>query len=122
MNALFEHRTSPLLPRKQFYRREAKSILMGCGLLAPAIGIGMVGYHFLEHLSWLDSFTSAAMILSGMGPIGPLETPAGKLFAGCYALFSGLLFITVAGVILAPIAHRLLHKFHLETGEKKKTP
>src|SRR5258706_1299329 len=121
MTAMFEHRTSPLLPRKQFYRREAKSILMGCGLLAPALGIGMLGYHSFEHLSWLDSFTSAAMILSGMGPIGPLETPAGKLFAGCYALFSGLLFITVAGVILAPLAHRLLHKFHLEAAEKKKS-
>jgi hypothetical protein len=118
---VFEHRTSPLLPRAAFYRREAKSILLGCGLLAPALGIGMVGYHALEHLSWLDAFASAAMILSGMGPVGPLATPTGKLFAGCYALFSGLMFITVAGVILAPIAHRFLHKFHLEVAEKKRS-
>jgi hypothetical protein len=116
---VFESRTSPLLPRKAFYRRQLNSILLGCVLLAPALGIGMVGYHFLEHLSWLDAFTSAAMILSGMGPVTPLQTSAGKLFAGCYALFSGLMFITVAGVVLAPLAHRLLHKFHLESAKKK---
>jgi len=82
----------------------------------------MLGYHLFEHLSWLDAFTSAAMILSGMGPLEPLHTVTGKLFAGCYALFSGLLFITVAGIVLAPIAHRLLHKFHLEALEKLHPP
>lgn len=87
---------------------------MGCSLLVIALAIGMAGYHFCEHLPWLDAFANAAMILSGMGPLEPLKTFAGKLFAGCYALFSGLLFITVAGIILAPIGHRLLHKFHLE--------
>jgi hypothetical protein len=117
---MFEHRTSPLLPRKVFYRRMARSFVLGCGLLAGTLGIGMLGYHFLEHLEWLDAFVSAAMILSGMGPVTPLETPAGKFFAGCYALFSGLLFITVAGIILAPVGHRLLHKFHLESEEKRK--
>lgn len=98
-----------------------KSLLISFGLLVPALGIGMIGYHFIEHLPWLDAFVNAAMILSGMGPLAPLETPAGKFFAGCYALFSGLLFITVAGIILAPIGHRLLHKFHLEAEEKKKS-
>ena len=118
--AVFEHRTSPLLPRKAFYRRVGKCLLLGCSVLAVTLGIGMMGYHFLEHLAWLDAFASAAMILSGMGPLGPLETSAGKLFAGCYALFSGLLFFSVVGIILAPLAHRLLHKFHLEAVEKKK--
>lgn len=117
---MFEHRTSPLLPRHVFYRRVGKCLLLGCSLLAAALGIGIMGYHFLEHLAWLDAFANAAMILSGMGPLAPLETSAGKFFAGCYALFSGLLFLTVAGIILAPLAHRLLHKFHLEAMERKK--
>jgi len=117
---MFEHRASPLLPRRAFYRRMGQSLLIGCGLLAVALSIGILGYHFLEHIDWLDAFVNAAMILSGMGPLAPLQTSAGKLFAGCYALFSGLLFITVAGIILAPIGHRLMHKFHLETQEKKK--
>ena len=118
---MFEHRTHPLLPRKAFYRRVARSLITGFSLLAVGLGIGMVGYHFLEQLAWLDAFANAAMILSGMGPLAPLQTSAGKLFAGCYALFSGLLFLSVAGIILAPMAHRLIHKFHLEAAEKKKT-
>jgi hypothetical protein len=118
---MFEHRTSPLLPRKAFFRRLGQSLLIGCSLLAVALGIGIIGYHFLEQLGWLDAFVNAAMILSGMGPLTPLQTSAGKLFAGCYALFSGLLFLTVAGIILAPIGHRLMHKFHLEAAEKKKS-
>jgi hypothetical protein len=117
---VFEHRTSPLLPRQVFYWRMARSFLLGCSVLVVALGIGMMGYHFLEQLPWLDAFTNAAMILSGMGPLSPLETSAGKLFAGCYALFSGLLFLSVVGFIMAPIAHRLLHKFHLEAAEKQR--
>jgi len=118
---MFEHRTSPLLSRKSVLSARSQEHTDGMRFAVACVGHRMLGYHFLEHLPWLDSFASAAMILSGMGPIGPLETPAGKLFAGCYALFSGLLFITVAGVILAPLAHRLLHKFHLEAAEKKKS-
>ena len=97
----------------------ANSFLLGFGLLAGALSIGILGYHFFERLTWLDAFANAAMILSGMGPLGPLQTSAGKLFAGCYALFSGLLFISVAGIILAPLGHRLMHKFHLEAAKSK---
>jgi hypothetical protein len=118
---MFEHHASPLLPRKAFFWRLGQSLLIGCGLLAVALGIGMMGYHYLEHLPWLDAFVNAAMILSGMGPLVPLQTSAGKFFAGCYALFSGLLFLTVAGIILAPIGHRLMHKFHLEVLANKKS-
>jgi hypothetical protein len=118
---MFEHRKSPLLPHSAFLRRMTTSLLLGSGVLAVALGIGMIGYHFLEHLSWLDAFTNAAMILSGMGPVTPLQTSAGKVFAGCYALFCGLVFITVAGILFAPVAHRLLHKFHLESEENTKS-
>ncbi|MGA3006729.1 MAG: ion channel [Opitutaceae bacterium] len=117
----FERRTAPLLPRPLFYWRVACTITLGAGLLAAALFLGMLGYHVTERLSWLDSFVNAAMILSGMGPVAPMQTDAGKLFAGCYALFSGLAFITIAGVILAPFVHRVFHRFHLaddSVGEK----
>ena len=120
MSVVFEHCTSPLLPRREFYWRVAKSFFVGITLMAVALGIGMLGYHFFEHLAWLDAFANAAMILSGMGPLAPLASPGGKLFAGCYAMFSGLVFITVAGIILAPVGHRLLHKFHLESKANEK--
>lgn len=87
-------------------------------LVAIALGIGMMGYHFFESMNWVDAFVNAAMILSGMGPVGELKTDAGKIFAGFYALFSGLVFISVAGILFAPIAHRALHKFHLEKGRQ----
>ncbi len=79
-----------------------------------SLGIGMAGYRGFEGLSWLDAFLNSAMILSGMGPVATMHTAAGKLFAGCYALYSGLALITTVAVIFAPIFHRFLHKFHLE--------
>jgi len=78
-----------------------------------------VGYHCLEQLPWIDAFLNAAMILSGMGPVATLQTNAGKLFAGCYALFSGIALITILGIIFAPVVHRFLHKFHLEDEGRK---
>jgi hypothetical protein len=115
---VFEHRSSPLLPRQAFYRRVAICFLLSQILVAIALGLGMAGYHFTEKMGWVDAFENAAMILSGMGPVSTLQTEAGKIFAGCYALFSGLMFITVTGIVLAPVAHRALHKFHLESGRK----
>jgi hypothetical protein len=109
----FENLHAPLLPRRLFYRRVASTMVVGTGLLMVALGIGMVGYRVTEHMSWIDAFANASMILSGMGPLGTLQTNAGKLFAGCYALFSGLAFITLVGVILAPFIHRAFHRFHL---------
>jgi len=115
---VYENRTKLLLPRRAFLARLARSIRLGLLLLAVALGAGMAGYHVLEHQSWIDAFANAAMILSGMGPLAPLQTNAGKLFAGCYALFSGLAFVTAVGVIFAPVVHRSLHKFHLEAPER----
>lgn len=116
---MFEHRTSPLLPRRAFYHRLARSFVISQVVAALALGVGIAGYHFIEALPWVDSFANASMILSGMGPLNPLQTTAGKLFGGCYALFSGLVFITVSGILTMPIAHRLLHKFHLEREDRK---
>ena len=115
---MFEHRSSPLLPRQAFYRRVINCFLLSQAVVAVALSIGMAGYHFFEDMNWVDAFENAAMILSGMGPVSTLQSDTGKIFAGCYALFSGLMFITVAGIVLAPVAHRALHKFHLESGRK----
>jgi hypothetical protein len=110
---MFEHRKKPLLPRPAFYARMARYGALASGIMAASLGLGMAGYHGFEGLPWVDAFVNAAMLLSGMGPVSPLQTNAGKVFAGCYALFSGLAFITAIGVVFAPIFHRFLHKFHL---------
>jgi hypothetical protein len=117
---MFEHRQSPLLSRRLFYRRLARSIALALTIILVSLALGMAGYHIFEKLPWLDAFVNAAMILSGMGPLAPLQTAAGKLFAGCYALFSGLAFITTIGVVFAPVFHRFLHEFHLETEPEEK--
>jgi hypothetical protein len=111
---MYENRFETLLPRRQFYARLTRHVLMGLGLVAVCLGAGMLGYHAFEKMSWIDAFVNASMILSGMGPVTELKTDGGKLFAGCYALFSGLAFIVMIGVIFAPVIHRALHKFHLE--------
>ncbi|MFO0864166.1 MAG: hypothetical protein U0744_05845 [Gemmataceae bacterium] len=84
-------------------------------LILASLMLGMAGYHFIEGLSWIDAFLNAAMILGGMGPVSPIESFAGKLFAGVFALYSGLIVIVAAGVLFAPIFHRIIHKFHAET-------
>ena len=111
---MFEHRKQPLVPCRVFYARLGRSALVALAIIIISLGLGMTGYHYLENQSWLDAFANASMILSVMGPLGPLQTNAGKLFAGCYALFSGLAFISAISVVFAPLFHRFLHKFHLE--------
>ena len=96
--------------RRLFYADIVSSVMF----VAVALGIGVLGYHFLGHLKWIDSLLNASMILGGMGPVDPLQSTAAKVFASCYALFSGLAVIGIAGVMLAPFAHRLLHRFHIE--------
>jgi len=111
---MFEHRTSPLLPWKSFLHRLVLSTMLGLSLVVLSLLVGMLGYHHFENLSWVDAFVNAAMILSGMGPLTPIQTNHGKIFAGLYALYSGLVLIVIAGIIFAPVVHRFLHKFHLE--------
>ncbi len=117
---MFEHRRKPLLPRRDFILRVARSFALAAAITSVSLGIGMAGYHGFEGLSWLDSFLNAAMILSGMGPVAQIQTSGGKMFAGCYALFSGLALISVLAVIIAPIFHRFLHKFHMEAEARDK--
>lgn len=112
---MFEHRSQPPIPLSAFLVRLAQSTGVGLLLICVSLAIGMIGYHSLEQLSWMDSFLNASMLLGGMGPVNAPTTDNGKLFAGIYALYCGLIVILVAGVILAPVAHRLLHKFHLDT-------
>ena len=117
---MFEHRSSPLIPQQQFVHRLARSVLFATLIIVVSLLVGMAGYHCFEHRTWIDAFADAAMILSGMGPLRPLETDGGKVFAGIYALYSGLALIAVAGVIFAPALHRFLHRFHLDEESKKR--
>ena len=111
---MFEHRSQPLLSRRAFLRRLARSAGLGLMTITLSLLAGMVGYHVLEGLAWLDAFLNASMLLGGMGPLEQPQTPGGKVFAGAYALYCGLAVIVVVGVTFAPVAHRFLHKFHLE--------
>ncbi len=107
----------PLAPRRLFFRRLLLSAAAGLGLVALSLAVGMAGYHGYEGLPWIDAFVNAAMILSGMGPLMSPVTFGGKLFAGFYALYSGLAVLVIAGVIFAPVVHRFLHRFHMEAEE-----
>jgi hypothetical protein len=111
---MYEHRTQPLLSRRAFVGRIAQSAGVAAGLAIVSLAIGMTGYHVFERLDWIDAFLNAAMLLGGMGPVDAPHTAGGKLFAGLYALYCGLIVIIATGVILAPLAHRFLHRFHLE--------
>jgi len=110
----FEPRHAPLLPRKLFFRRMARWSAIAAVVILGSLAIGVFGYHYFEDLPWLDSLLNASMILGGMGPVDPVKTRAGKLFASFYALYSGLALISIAGLVLAPIFHRFLHKFHID--------
>ena len=117
---MFEKVTEPLVSRSVFVKRVITSIAIGFIAIASAQVIRMLGYYVFEHMSWVDAFVNAAMILSGMGPLTPLNTDAGKLFAGFYALFSGLSFILIISIIFAPILHRFFHKLHLDDSDYSK--
>src|SRR5438552_2691104 len=115
----YESKTQPLLSRRAFLYRVVRSFAAACMLIGISLAGGMLGYRTFEGMAWIDAFANASMILSGMGPLAPLQTWGGKLFAGLYALYSGLALIFATGIIIAPIVHRVLHRFHLETESKK---
>jgi hypothetical protein len=115
---VYETRSQPLLPRRKFLVRLAEGAAVTLAIIGVSLFAGMLGYHFLESLSWIDAFVNAAMLLGGMGPLDDPSTFGGKLFAGLYALYCGLVVIVAAGVLFAPIGHRLMHKFHLESQKK----
>jgi len=110
---VFEHFREPLLPRAEYYLRLVRHAAIAAGVIAGALLAGILGYHILEGLSWIDATVNAAMILGGMGPVNALHTFAGKLFAAAYALFSGIIFLVIAGILFAPVVHRFLHKHNI---------
>ena len=115
----FEHRAQPVISPRRFIIRLAHSGIVALAMIAISLFIGMAGYRVFEDLSWIDAFLNASMLLGGMGPVNAPVTFGGKLFAGLYALYCGLAVILVAGVILAPVAHRILHRFQMESGNQR---
>ena len=109
---------SPLVPRHVFARRWARHGVFAAALIFGSLLVGVLGYHVFEGQSFLDALLNAAMILAGEGPVNPLRTDGGKLFATFYALFAGVIFLVAVGVFLTPLAHRLFHKYHLDAEER----
>ena len=111
---MFEHRSEPLATPAEFRRRMLQYGMITATMILFSLIIGILGYHYFESLSWIDSLLNASMILGGMGPVGTLKTSSGKVFASFYALYSGIILLASVGVLAAPLFHRLLHRFHLE--------
>ena len=114
---MFERKTEKLVPLPAFLRRVALSLLLTVVVLFVALSIGVIGYHGIAGLSWIDAVLNASMILTGMGPVATMSNTPSKLFASGYALFSGVVFLSSIGLVLAPLFHRILHKFHLDDPE-----
>jgi len=111
---IYESRVQRPLSRALFLRRLAGHVVVSVALIAGSVLLGMAGYRYFEGLSWIDSFLNATMLLGGMGPVESPRTAGGKIFAGCYALYAGLVFLVAVAIILAPLFHRILHRFHWE--------
>ena len=111
---MFERKSDKLLPWPKFVRRLALSALLSFAIVSVGLSLGILGYHYIAKLDWIDAVLNASMILTGMGPVAPLNDTAAKLFASCYALFSGVIFLSGVGIMLSPLFHRILHRFHLE--------
>lgn len=111
---MYESKKQPPLPHASFIRRLLQHLAVALALLLLSLLVGMAGYAHFEHLAWVDAFVNSAMLLGGMGPVNMPVTTGGKLFAGCYALYAGLVFIITAALMFTPVMHRLLHKFHWE--------
>ena len=116
---MYEHHHMRPLPRSGFRRRLASQFLIACTIGLFSLVVGMKGYAHFEGLAWRDAFLNTAMLLGGMGPVNPPQTDNGKVFAGCYALYAGLVFLVVAGLLLAPMVHRIMHLMHWEDDAPK---
>ncbi len=114
---MYESKNQTIAPKPTFFKRMLRNLIIGIFATALSLFIGMLGYKHFEKMDWIDAYVNAAMILSGMGPLGELKSEGGKLFAGTYALFSGIIFLVIAGIIFIPVFHRFFHQFHIE--EKK---
>jgi hypothetical protein len=109
---MYEHKAHPLIARARFVKRVLIHAAAALLLLSLSLILGMAGYGYYEHLPWRDAFLNSAMLMGGMGPVDAPRTDGGKLFAGLYALYAGLVFLVASGLILAPVVHRLMHRFH----------
>ena len=119
---VYERRHAPLATRAQFLRRVATNFGLAMLVIGGSLAWGMWGYWYFEHLRWLDAFLNAAMLLGGMGPVENPQTEGGKLFAGIYALYAGMVVLVAASILIAPMFHRFIHRFHLEQEEEEKRP
>jgi len=111
---MYERKHEPLATRSVFVRRIVASLVVALGIIAVALLLGIANYHFIAGFNWIDSLLEASMILGGMGPIKELPNDTAKVFASIYALFSGLILIALMGILLSPVVHRVLHKFHVD--------
>jgi hypothetical protein len=109
---VYETKNQPPVARAKFARRLLAHAMAALALLVASLALGMAGYRVFEHLAWVDAFLNASMLLGGMGPVNLPQTAAGKLFAGLYALYAGLVFIVTAALLFTPVLHRVLHRFH----------
>jgi hypothetical protein len=116
---MFERKRDKLLPWPRFVGRLALSFLLTVTIVVTALLVGVLGYHFIVRLTWIDALLNASMILTGMGPVAPMTDTASKVFASAYALFSGVVFLSAVGIVLAPVFHRILHKFHLDDADEQ---
>ena len=114
-----ERKHEDVLPRNKFLRRQVRYGAASMGVIAVSLGVGVLGYHGIEGLAWIDALLNASFILTGMGPVDPVRTTAGKLFASGYAIFSGVAFLTTVGILLTPAVHRFLHRFHVDEGRSR---
>ncbi len=117
---MYEHKSKPLLPRRMFYRRMLRNACIVAAIVVFSLCMGSAGYHYLAGLPWIDALLNASMILAGMGPVDPVKSTAAKLFATFYALYSGIAFLSMMAILMAPLLHRFLHQFHLEEQDEGK--
>jgi hypothetical protein len=117
---MYERRHAPLASRRRFVRRLVNNFGIAMAVIAGSLAIGIAGYRYFEGLDWVDAFLNAAMLLGGMGPVNSIRTTGGKLFAGLYALYAGMVVLVAAGILMAPAFHRFLHRFHLEEDENRR--